>query len=132
MWFPIRRGRWYSPGTPLPARLRPLPAHSVEGPCRTCYRRRRWRPSRATVLLSFWLFLVRLMPTFPLATVVLGARSIIGKRAVPPGRSPTGAGVGPEDRPAPGVIRGVPRPPGAAVALVFAGFLSGRPSLMRV
>jgi len=78
------------------------------------------------------LILVPLMPSLPLATLVLLARFSISQMDVPTRQSYTMAVVGPEERSAAGGITGVARTIGAALAPVFAGFLYARPALMSV
>jgi predicted MFS family arabinose efflux permease len=76
------------------------------------------------------LILVPLMPSLPLATLVLLARFSISQMDVPTRQSYLMAVVGPEERSAAGGVTGVARTIGAALAPVFAGFLYARPSLM--
>ena len=76
------------------------------------------------------LILVPLMPSLPLATLVLLARFSISQMDVPTRQSYIMAVVGPEERSAAGGVTGVARTLGAALAPVFAGFLYARPSLM--
>jgi len=76
------------------------------------------------------LILVPLMPSLPLATLVLLARFSISQMDVPTRQSYIMAVVGPEERSAAGGVTGVARTIGAALAPVFAGFLYARPSLM--
>ena len=78
------------------------------------------------------LILVPLMPSLPLATLVLLARFSISQMDVPTRQSYIMAVVGPEERSAAGGITGVARTVGAALAPMFAGFLYARPSLMSV
>jgi len=78
------------------------------------------------------LILVPLMPSLPLATLVLLARFSISQMDVPTRQSYIMAVVGPEERSAAGGVTGVARTIGAALAPVFAGFLYARPSLMSV
>ena len=78
------------------------------------------------------LILVPLMPSLPLAILVLLVRFSISQMDVPTRQSYIMAVVGPGERSAAGGITGVARTLGAAVAPVFAGFLYGRPSLMSV
>jgi len=78
------------------------------------------------------LILVPLMPSLPLATLVLLARFSISQMDVPTRQSYIMAVVGPEERSAAGGITGVARTIGAALAPVFAGFLYARPALMSV
>src|SRR5213592_3949503 len=76
------------------------------------------------------LILVPLMPSLPLAILVLLARFSISQMDVPTRQSYLMAVVGPEERSAAGGVTGVARTIGAALAPVFAGFLYARPSLM--
>jgi len=76
------------------------------------------------------LILVPLMPSLPLATLVLLARFSISQMDVPTRQSYIMAVVGPDERSAAGGVTGVARTIGAALAPVFAGFLYARPSLM--
>jgi len=78
------------------------------------------------------LILVPLMPSLPLATLVLLARFSISQMDVPTRQSYLMAVVGPEERSAAGGITGVARTIGAALAPVFTGFLYARPALMSV
>ena len=78
------------------------------------------------------LILVPLMPSLPLAILVLLARFSISQMDVPTRQSYIMAVVGPEERSAAGGVTGVARTIGAALAPVFAGFLYARPSLMSV
>src|SRR6266705_2269094 len=78
------------------------------------------------------LILVPLMPSLPLAILVLLARFSISQMDVPTRQSYLMAVVGPEERSAAGGVTGVARTIGAALAPVFAGFLYARPSLMSV
>ncbi len=78
------------------------------------------------------LILVPLMPSLPLAILVLLARFSISQMDVPTRQSYIMAVVKPEERSAAGGITGVARTIGAALAPVFAGFLYARPSLMSV
>jgi len=76
------------------------------------------------------LILVPLMPSLPLAILVLLARFSISQMDVPTRQSYLMAVVGPEERSAAGGVTGVARTLGAALAPVFAGFLYARHSLM--
>ncbi len=78
------------------------------------------------------LILVPLMPSLPLAILVLLARFSISQMDVPTRQSYIMAVVKPEERSAAGGVTGVARTIGAALAPVFAGFLYARPSLMSV
>src|SRR5207247_1305376 len=72
------------------------------------------------------LILVPLMPSLPLAILVLLARFSISQMDVPTRQSYLMAVVGPEERSAAGGVTGVARTIGAALAPVFAGFLYAR------
>jgi MFS family permease len=76
------------------------------------------------------LILVPLMPTLPLAILVLLARFSISQMDVPTRQSYTMAVVRPDERSAAAGITGVARTTGAAIAPLFAGFMFARPSLM--
>src|SRR5213078_1903898 len=76
------------------------------------------------------LILVPLMPTLPLAILVLFARFSISQMDVPTRQSYTMAVVAPEERSAAAGITGVARTTGAAIAPVFAGWMFARPSLV--
>ncbi|HSB79726.1 MAG TPA: MFS transporter, partial [Candidatus Methylomirabilis sp.] len=76
------------------------------------------------------LILVPLMPTLPLAILVLLLRFSISQMDVPTRQSYTMAIVRPEERSAAAGITGTARTVGAAVAPVCAGFLLGDPGLM--
>ena len=78
------------------------------------------------------LILVPLMPTLPLAILVLLARFSISQMDVPTRQSYVMAVVRPEERSAAAGIAGVARTTGAAIAPVFAGWLFARPSLLSV
>jgi len=78
------------------------------------------------------LILVPLMPTLPLAILVLLARFSISQMDVPTRQSYIMAVVRPEERSAAAGITGVARTTGAALAPVFAGFMFARPALMSV
>jgi len=78
------------------------------------------------------LILVPLMPTLPLAILVLLARFSISQMDVPTRQSYVMAVVRPEERSAAAGITGVARTTGAAIAPVFAGWLFARPSLLSV
>jgi len=78
------------------------------------------------------LILVPLMPTLPLAILVLLARFSISQMDVPTRQSYVMAVVRPEERSAAAGITGVARTTGAAIAPVFAGWLFARPSLISV
>src|SRR5205814_2558888 len=78
------------------------------------------------------LILVPLMPSLPLAVLVLLARFSISQMDVPTRQSYTMAVVGPEERSAAAGITGVARTTGAALAPLFAGFLFARPTLISV
>lgn len=78
------------------------------------------------------LILVPLMPTLPLAVLVLLARFSISQMDVPTRQSYTMAVVSPEERSAAAGITGVARTTGAAISPLFAGLLLARPSLINV
>ncbi len=78
------------------------------------------------------LMLVPLMPSLPLAILVLFARFSISQMDVPTRQSYTMAVVAPEERSAAAGITGVARTTGAAIAPVFAGLLFARPALISV
>jgi len=78
------------------------------------------------------LILVPLMPTLPLAVLVLLARFSISQMDVPTRQSYVMAVVRPEERSAAAGITGVARTTGAAIAPVFAGWMFARPSLVSV
>jgi MFS family permease len=73
------------------------------------------------------LFLVPLMPSLQLATLVLLLRFSISQMDVPTRQSYTMAIVRPEERSAAAGITGVARTTGAAIAPLFAGMLFARP-----
>jgi MFS family permease len=75
------------------------------------------------------LILVPLMPTLPLAVLVLFARFSISQMDVPTRQSYVMAVVKPEERSAAAGITGVARTTGAAVAPLFAGWMFSRPAL---
>ena len=76
------------------------------------------------------LILVPLMPTLPLAVLVLLARFSISQMDVPTRQSYVMAVVRPDERSAAAGITGVARTTGAAIAPVFAGWMFARPSLV--
>jgi len=76
------------------------------------------------------LILVPLMPTLPLAILVLLLRFSISQMDVPTRQSYTMAVVPPEERSAAGGFTGVARTTGAALGPLFVGFLFARPSLI--
>src|SRR5467141_2202586 len=76
------------------------------------------------------LILVPLMPTLPLAILVLLARFSISQMDVPTRQSYTIAVVSPEERSAAAGITGVARTTGAAISPLFVGFLFARPALI--
>jgi len=78
------------------------------------------------------LILIPLMPTFPLATLVLLLRFSISQMDVPTRQSYTMAVVAPEERAAASGITGVARTAGAAISPLFAGLLFSHPSLISV
>ncbi|HEV8381466.1 MAG TPA: MFS transporter [Gemmatimonadales bacterium] len=78
------------------------------------------------------LILVPLMPSLPLAVLMLFLRFSISQMDVPTRQSYLMAVVAPEERSAAGGITGVARTIGAALAPVFAGLLFARPALIDV
>jgi MFS family permease len=78
------------------------------------------------------LMLIPLMPTLPLATLVLLLRFSISQMDVPTRQSYTMAVVAPEERAAASGITGVARTTGAALSPLFAGLLFARPSWINV
>ena len=78
------------------------------------------------------LLLVPLMPTLPLATLVLLLRFSISQMDVPTRQSYTMAVVRPEERSAAAGVTNVVRTTGAAIAPFFAGVLLGSPLLMNL
>jgi len=78
------------------------------------------------------LILIPLMPTLPLATLMLLLRFSISQMDVPTRQSYTMAVVAPDERAAAAGITGVARTTGAALSPLFAGLLFGRPSWMNV
>src|SRR5213076_3073122 len=85
-----------------------------------------WTHMPSNVLLM----LVPLMPTLPLAILVLLARFSISQMDVPTRQSYVMAVVRPDERSAAAGITGVARTTGAAIAPVFAGWMFARPSLV--
>jgi predicted MFS family arabinose efflux permease len=78
------------------------------------------------------LILVPLMPTLPLAILLLFLRFSISQMDVPTRQSYTMAVVRPEERSAAAGITGVARTAGAAIAPLFAGLMFASPSLESV
>ena len=78
------------------------------------------------------LMLIPLMPTLPLAALVLLLRFSISQMDVPTRQSYTMAVVAPEERAAASGITGVARTSGAALSPLFAGLLFAHPSLVDV
>jgi MFS family permease len=78
------------------------------------------------------LMLIPLMPTLPLATLMLLLRFSISQMDVPTRQSYTMAVVVPAERAAASGVTGVARTTGAALSPLFAGLLFARPSLMNV
>lgn len=78
------------------------------------------------------LMLIPVMPTLPLATLMLLLRFSISQMDVPTRQSYTMAVVVPEERAAASGITGVARTTGAALSPIFAGLLFARPSLVNV
>ena len=78
------------------------------------------------------LMLIPLMPTLPLAALMLLLRFSISQMDVPTRQSYTMAVVAPDERAAASGITGVARTTGAALSPLFAGLLFARPSLVDV
>jgi predicted MFS family arabinose efflux permease len=78
------------------------------------------------------LILIPLMPTLPLATLMLLIRFSISQMDVPTRQSYVMAVVDPDERSAASGITGVARTIGAALSPLFAGMLFGHPSLISV
>jgi len=78
------------------------------------------------------LMLIPLMPTLPLASLMLLLRFSISQMDVPTRQSYTMAVVAPDERAAASGITGVARTTGAALSPLFAGLLFARPSLVDV
>ena len=78
------------------------------------------------------LFLVPLMTTLWLATLVLLARFSVSQMDVPTRQSYLMAVVNPDERSAAAGIAGVARTIGAAISPLFVGFMFGRPSLINL
>ncbi|HJZ75603.1 MAG TPA: MFS transporter [Vicinamibacterales bacterium] len=78
------------------------------------------------------LMLIPLMPTLPLASLMLLLRFSISQMDVPTRQSYTMAVVAPDERSAASGITGVARTTGAAISPLFAGLLFARPSLINV
>jgi MFS family permease len=78
------------------------------------------------------LMLIPLMPTLPLASLMLLLRFSISQMDVPTRQSYTMAVVPPEERAAASGITGVARTTGAALSPLFAGLLFAQPSLINV
>jgi MFS family permease len=78
------------------------------------------------------LILVPLMPTLPLAVLVLLIRFSISQMDVPTRQSYIMAVVSPEERSAAAGITGVARTTGAALSPLFVGFMFARPGLINV
>jgi MFS family permease len=78
------------------------------------------------------LMLVPLMPTFPLAVLVLFARFSISQMDVPTRQAYVMAVVPPDERAAAAGITGVARTSGAAIAPALVGLLFARPALISV
>ena len=76
------------------------------------------------------LILVPLMPTLPLAVLVLLLRFSISQMDVPTRQSYIMAVVAPEERSAAAGITGVARTLGAAISPLFVGFMFARPALI--
>ncbi|PYR26354.1 MAG: MFS transporter, partial [Acidobacteria bacterium] len=78
------------------------------------------------------LILVPLMPTLPLAVLVLLLRFSISQMDVPTRQSYIMAVVSPEERSAAAGITGVARTIGAAISPLFVGFMFARPALINL
>ena len=78
------------------------------------------------------LILVPLMPTLPLAILVLLVRFSISQMDVPTRQSYLMAVVSPEERSAAAGITGVARTIGASVSPMFVGLLFARPALINL
>ena len=78
------------------------------------------------------LILVPLMPTLPLAVLVLFARFSISQMDVPTRQSYLMAVVPPQERAAAAGVTGVARTSGAGLAPMFAGLLFARPTLINI
>ena len=78
------------------------------------------------------LMLIPVMPTLPLATLVLVLRFSISQMDVPTRQSYTMAVVTPDERAAASGVTGVARTTGAALSPLFAGLLFSHPSLINV
>jgi MFS family permease len=78
------------------------------------------------------LILVPLMPTLPLAILVLLVRFSISQMDVPTRQSYIMAVVSPEERSAAAGITGVARTTGAAISPLFVGFMFARPALINL
>jgi len=78
------------------------------------------------------LILVPLMPTLPLAILVLLLRFSISQMDVPTRQSYTMAVVRPEERSAAAGVTGVARTVGASIAPLFVGLMFARPSLINL
>ncbi len=78
------------------------------------------------------LILLPLMPSLPLAVLVLLVRFSISQMDVPTRQSYTMAVVDPSERSAAAGITGVARTTGAALSPLFVGFMFARPSLVNV
>jgi predicted MFS family arabinose efflux permease len=78
------------------------------------------------------LMLIPVMPTLPLATLVLLLRFSISQMDVPTRQSYTMAVVAPEERAAASGVTGVARTTGAALSPLFAGLLFSYPSLINL
>src|SRR5207247_2280666 len=78
------------------------------------------------------LILVPLMPTLPLAVLILLLRFSISQMDVPTRRSYIMAVVSPEERSSAAGITGVARTIGAAISPLFVGFMFARPALINL
>jgi MFS family permease len=76
--------------------------------------------------------LIPLMPTLPLATLMLLLRFSISQMDVPTRQSYVMSVVVPEERAAAGGVTGIARTLGAAISPLFVGLLFARPSTISV
>jgi predicted MFS family arabinose efflux permease len=81
---------------------------------------------------NIFLILVPLMPTLPLASLVLLLRFSISQMDVPTRQSYTMAVVPPEERSAAAGVTGVARTIGASIAPLFVGLMFARPALINL
>jgi MFS family permease len=90
------------------------------------------RPWSPRTCLQTSCFLVPLMPTLPLAVLVLLVRFSISQMDVPTRQSYVMAVVSPDERSAAAGITGVARTIGAAISPLFVGFMFARPALINL